>query len=272
MSPLLDVTFGPEEFMAAWCFLIASFLFTKTCQYIYSEIKPRWGLYFWSALATSVGEWGCTWSALLQSFALVPDQTLSVTLGLAWLLMGTGNSMLLYSRLHLATASGHSLLWKKRGTAAIISASLLYTQLPAAWKLVTSDWKAKTFSSISESPFQAHERAQTTAMVAQETFILVLFMHGLYQSWKLAGRNEDQWVRQENVSGIQYFAFVLTIDLAVLVTEYIPVFRMLTATKSLIYFMKLFYLVIILNDSLETTQTTNLTHQSILKRRKAESL
>ncbi|KAK6819398.1 integral membrane protein [Apiospora arundinis] len=260
MSPLLDATFGPEEFMAAWCFLIASFLFTKTCQYIYSEIKPRWGLYFWSALATSVG----------NGAAL--DQTLSVTLGLAWLLMGTGNSMLLYSRLHLATASGHSLLWKKRGTAAIISASLLYTQLPAAWKLVTSDWKAKTFSSISESPFQAHERAQTTAMVAQETFILVLFMHGLYQSWKLAGRNEDQWVRQENVSGIQYFAFVLTIDLAVLVTEYIPVFRMLTATKSLIYFMKLFYLVIILNDGLETTQTTNLTHQSILKRRKAESL
>ncbi|KAK8092423.1 uncharacterized protein PG998_014908 [Apiospora kogelbergensis] len=261
MPTLLDAGLTSEQLMAAWCFLITSFMSVKTCQYACSDIKPCRGLYFWSSMAASLGVWSYSLSSLLQSFALVSTEVLSLIMGVAWIIMGTGNSLLLHSRVHLAITS----ISPRRtyATAASILASLLLVQLPASWNLATA-------GSMPEDTFQVHEITQVTALVGQEALIMGVFAHGLYQSWKLASEDADQWVRDENRNLIQYLSFVFAIDVMVLVAEHTAGFRMLTVTKSLIYSLKIFYLVIILNDSAESVHDTNLMYRSRLKRQEED--
>jgi hypothetical protein len=127
--------------------------------------KRRQGLYFWSLF---IATWGIalnTTGFILNFFNIMLSIWISTTLSIiGWIFMVTGQSTVLYSRLHLVLYDNT----KRRGVLALIITNAFVCHLPVAilfWGVSSSH--PATF----RRPYEIYERVQLTIFALQEMLI-----------------------------------------------------------------------------------------------------
>src|SRR5882757_1708553 len=107
----IDVTL-PIAMTIAGFFTLAVFNVVEINFWIFATFQRRVGVYFWSLLIAS---WGIVFHAvgfLLKFFRLYTNEYVNVGLiVIGWYAMVTGQSIVLYSRLHLIVRDGRKIRW-----------------------------------------------------------------------------------------------------------------------------------------------------------------
>lgn len=219
--------------------VIAGFFAVSVYNFIYINIKifltfkRRRGLYFWSLVVAS---WGIPVHAtgfLLKFFKLggpKPMALLFITIG--WYCMVTGQSMVLYSRLHLVMADARKLRWVL--IMIIVNFFLLHGVMTVIFFGANSS-NPEPFV----KPFMIYEKLQLTGFVLQEFIISGLY---IYKAWDMLRPAFDDWswkARKIMFHLIAVNVVIVIMDITLLGTEYANQYEIQTTYKSALYSIKL---------------------------------
>lgn len=215
---------------------------------ILSTFKRPKGLYFYSFL---VATWGIAFNAvgyLLKHLALTSNAHLYATLILiGWCTMITGQSVVLYSRLHLVMHNKKKL----RAVLIMIITNAVWLHIPVIVLVYGSNSNnPKPF----EKPYAIYEKLQLTVFVIQE-----LIISGIYV-WETT-----RMLRMERTIGnggtlrvmnhlIYVNILVILLDFTILGLEFANLYDIQTAWKPLVYSVKLKLEFSILNRLIELTR------------------
>ena len=192
----------------------------------------RWnGLYFWSLLVSGcLGVFPYSLGFLLKFFTHT-NSTLCVTLlTLGWWCMVTGQSMVLYSRLHLILRDERVL----RRVLAMIWVNVLLLHVPTT--VLTYGSNAQERSPRMVRGYKILEKIQMTGFTIQESIISTLYivatLHLLRLGWN---RNRRKIMHQLVVINV----LMLIMDLVLLGLEYASRYSIQITLKGAIYSVKL---------------------------------
>ncbi|KAM5349282.1 hypothetical protein ACJ41O_005789 [Fusarium nematophilum] len=235
--------------------IVASFLSTALYNFIelnfiiLTTFKRRHGLYFWSFV---VATWGIPPYAigfLLKNFLPRMNSYVYVTLiVVGWWSLVTGQSMVLYSRLHL-------ILQKPTWLRAvlymiIIDAIICYvptTVMVYGANSATPDPFVK--------PYSIYEKVQVTIFFLQEIVISLLYIFASAKLWRFAavtGRDSSREIMRHLI-GVSLLVVIL--DITILAFEYADLYYLQTSYKGLAYSVKLKLEFSILNRLVDVTQS-----------------
>jgi hypothetical protein len=212
---------------------------------IFSTFKRRSGLYFWSMLVA-------TWSIVPYSlgftfkfFEVMKPSMILVTIAFSgWCFMVTGQSLVLYSRLHLVVRNEKILRW------------VLYMIILDA---IICDVPVGVFAygsySANPTPFVAlysiYEKVQVTIFFLQECIISGLYVFEtvriLRDSVNIRGTSPHKFMKHL----IYMNVFIIVFDLTLLSTEYAGYYNIQTTYKASLYSIKLKIEFRILNQLLD---------------------
>lgn len=242
--------------------MVIAALFALSC-YIVLEIfistlttfRRRRGLYFWSMLIATLGILLHSITGFLRYFSLAPNFPMCVLICIGWYAMVTGQSVVLYSRLHLV--SGHSNYPRLVLYMIIFNAFALH--IPTTILFLGSNSGVQNFV----APFNIYERVQLTGFSVQETIISSLYiwetLTGLRPLLMLKGSRGQRVIL--NVILVNTIAILL--DAALLTTEYTNHFDIQTTFKPLVYSIKLKMEFTVLNSLVAVINTNPTTMQEI---------
>ncbi|KAI2782978.1 hypothetical protein F4815DRAFT_461486 [Daldinia loculata] len=232
--------------LTVWCLLA---VFTSLPIWMTVELTAwvlyafeRWsGIYFWSVLATT---WGLTIRAVgfLLKFC-VPQANWILTYVLAevgWVMMVTGFSIVLWSRLHLVISPGTPIL--RIVLAMIIIDGFLFHVPTVIFQYFMSN--AATHEKY--LPYMnVMERVQVLAFSVQEAIISSIYIWGTMQMFKLS----------LNAKAKNTLAFLIIVqvavvlaDIPVIVLDYCNYFTLKAVIHSFIYAFKLQIEFVVLNE------------------------
>ncbi|RAL09348.1 uncharacterized protein BO97DRAFT_472420 [Aspergillus homomorphus CBS 101889] len=190
------------------------------------------GLYFWSLLiSTGLGIIPQSLGLLLKYFKLAPIW-LSVTLTtFGWAIMVTGQSVVLYSRLHLVVRSQLIL----RGVLAMIVIDAIILQIP---QIVLSYGVVSNDGARYMGLYVIWEKLQMTGFFVQEIIISAIF---LVQTVRLLNMYPN---RSKRRSHIMYQLLIINtaiilMDISLLVLEYLDIYIIQVSLKTFFYTIKL---------------------------------
>lgn len=197
----------------------------------FTTFNRRRGLYFWSMLIATWGTLLHAISGFLRYFALAPNFAMCVLICIGWFAMVTGQSVVLYSRLHLVTS--HSRYLRFVLYMIIFDACALH--IPTTILFLGSNHGVTGFI----APFNIYERIQLTGFSVQETIISSLYiwetLTGLRPVLALKGPRGQRVIM--NVILVNVISILL--DAALLALEYSDHFDIQTTFKPLVYSLKL---------------------------------
>ena len=200
---------------------------------IFLTFKRRKGLYFWSLVVAS---WGIPVHAtgfLLKFFNLGAPKALPlIFVIIGWYCMVTGQSMVLYSRLHLVEPDVRKARWIL--IMIIVDFFLLH--------VVTTVLFFGSNSSNPEpfvKPYNIYEKIQVTGFALQESIISGLY---IYKAWDMLKPALDDWgkrARKIMLHLITVNIVIIIMDITLLGTEYANQYEIQTTYKSALYSIKL---------------------------------
>ncbi|KAJ5692822.1 integral membrane protein [Penicillium macrosclerotiorum] len=249
-------------------YIVASFLSVALYNVIeltitlFLTFKRRRGLYFWSFF---VATWGIAIYAvgfILKDFGLATSISyFYVTLiVVGWCMMVTGQSLVLYSRLHLVV---HSRLILRLVLGMIITNAIIL-HIPTI--VLCYGANSPSFSRF-ETPYSVYEKIQVSIFFVQETIISYIYIH---ETRKLL-RCEREFVELNGDSGKRLLLFlilinvtVIILDIFILVLEYVGRYTSQTAVKGFIYSVKLKLEFTILNRLVEFVQRSRCSVSSLV--------
>ncbi|RAK81444.1 uncharacterized protein BO72DRAFT_368850 [Aspergillus fijiensis CBS 313.89] len=191
------------------------------------------GLYFWSLLiSTSLGIVPQSLGLLLKYFKLAPIY-LSVTLTtFGWAIMVTGQSVVLYSRLHLVVRNAAIL----RSVLTMIVVDAVIIQIPHivfSYGVIADD-SGSRYMRI----YTIWEKLQMTVFFTQEVIISAIF---LVQTVRLLtlypNRSKRRSLIMYQLLGIN--AAIILMDISLLVLEYLNIYIIQVSLKTFFYTIKL---------------------------------
>ncbi|KAJ5982843.1 hypothetical protein N7481_004942 [Penicillium waksmanii] len=198
---------------------------------IFTTFKRRHGLYFWSMLIATFGILVHAISVFLRYFALAPNFPMCVLICIGWYAMVNGQSVVLFSRLHLVTTYGQYSRW----VLYMIIFNFCALQIPTTILFLGSNRGVDSFVDT----FNIYERIQLTGLSVQETIISALYiwetMTSLRPVLALKGPNGQKAIT--NLVIINITAVLL--DASLLATEYTNNFDVQTTYKPVVYGIKL---------------------------------
>ncbi|OQE20162.1 hypothetical protein PENFLA_c017G10875 [Penicillium flavigenum] len=227
---------GPINVSRAMAMLIAAF-FAISCYNvfeitisIFTIFRCYRGLYFWSML---VATWGILLHAIsvfLRFFALAPNFPMCVVICIGWYAMVTGQSVVLYSRLHLVTVDA-----RRRWVLYMIVSNFFTMHVPVTILFLGSNAGVSSFL----QPFNIYERIQLAVFSAQEIIISGLYiwetMTCLRPVLTMKGRAGNRVI----VNLIFVNTIVVLLDASLLATQYTNNFDVQTTYKTVVYSVKL---------------------------------
>ncbi|RFU28005.1 hypothetical protein B7463_g8325, partial [Scytalidium lignicola] len=250
---------GPVAQVVTVAFLSIAFYNVVELNFIiFATFKKYSGLYFWSFV---IATWGIAFHStglLIKNLLLCTIPGIYVTLmAVGWPTMITGQSLVLYSRLHLVLSNRTCL----RFVLGMIIFDAIIFQPPAIFLVYAAEL------SYLESYLKAYaiyERFQITIFFIQEFTISSLY---IWETVKL--RRLESSIR---VNGTAYRimvhllivnVIVILLDVTILALEYAGIYNIQTAWKPLMYSVKLKLEFSILNKLVElANKPTNLTEMS----------
>ena len=195
----------------------------------------RWrGLYFWSLL---IATWGIAINSLgyiLKFFQVTPYTHFSVTLIiLGWTSMVTGQSLVLYSRLHLVMHSARKL----RFVLLLILTNILTCHIPIIVLVYCVNTPHPSPSLI--YIYEIYESVQLTVFALQEIFISALYIYHAFQmlSPALTLRAQSKKTAMRHLVYVNCALIVL--DVAVVGLQYAGLYEVQTSLKPAVYGVKL---------------------------------
>ncbi|KAJ5738111.1 hypothetical protein N7493_001266 [Penicillium malachiteum] len=213
----------------------------------FTTFNRRRGLYFWSMLIATWGTLLHALSGFLRYFALAPNFPMSVLICIGWYAMVTGQSVVLYSRLHLVTSHYRYLrfvLWM-----IIIDACIFH--IPTTILFLGSNHGVTSFI----TPFNIYERVQLTGFSVQETLISALYIWETVTELRpvlaLKGHRGQRVIF--NIILVNVIAILL--DASLLALEYTDHFDIQTTFKPLVYSLKLKMEFTVLNSLVAVIRT-----------------
>lgn len=227
---------------------VAFYNFLELEVLILSTFKRRRGLYFWSF---NIATWGVAFNAtgyLLKHLELSTQPHLYATLILiGWCTMITGQSVVLYSRLHLVLHNRKRL----RAVLIMIVTNALWLHIPVIILVYGANSNNPT---PFEKPYSIYEKIQLSVFFVQELIISGLYV---YETTKLL-RLEKTIGNGGTLQVMNHLIFVnilvILLDFSILGLEFANQYEIQTAWKPLVYSVKLKLEFSILNRLVELTK------------------
>ncbi|PLN84728.1 hypothetical protein BDW42DRAFT_191338 [Aspergillus taichungensis] len=226
------VTYGVTAFVSISLYNVLELTFLLLITF-----KHRSGLYFWSFF---VSTWG---TALYAIGFLLRDFNMSSNLSylfmtlivIGWVAMVTGQSLVLFSRLHLLVR--HRLVL--RCVLAMIIVDAIILQIPTiVFFYGTNSPKFPQFATV----YAIYERIQVTLFFVQETIISGIY---IYATWKMM-YSEGSFNEVHGEIGrrmLQHLVYVniivILLGIAVVVLAFVGRYASQTAARGFIYSVKL---------------------------------
>lgn len=189
------------------------------------------GLYFWSLLVSStVGVCLHALGFMLKFFNLTATWVFLVVLTVGWYCMVTGQSVVLYSRLHLIVRNPNVL--QRVLYMIIIDALILH--VPTTVLTFASNYHSD--NKTVEKAYDVMEKLQMTGFCLQE-FVL----SGLYiaEAMSLLRISREPGSRKVMYQLLSINFIIIAMDIALLVVEYLNYYVIETTLKSTVYSIKL---------------------------------
>jgi hypothetical protein len=190
------------------------------------------GLYFWSLLVSAfVGVIPYALGFLLKYFALTPALWLSITLiTVGWYAMVTGQSIVLYSRLHLVLRNPKVL--QRVLIMIIIDAIVLH--IPTT--VLTYGSNLSSYNGKIIRGYDVMEKIQMTGFCLQEFTLSGLY---IYETAKMLKLNPDPGSRKIMYQLLSLNLLIIFMDVGLLTVEYLNYYIIETTLKGAVYSVKL---------------------------------
>ncbi|KAI0597153.1 hypothetical protein F4775DRAFT_561715 [Biscogniauxia sp. FL1348] len=250
-GPVLDVVSLPIAMLIAGFLAIACYNSVEIYIFILRTFRRRNGLYFWSMLAANSGIPLHSVSSLLRYFSLAPNTPMTVLVVLGWWLMVTGQSVVLYSRLHLVVGEPRKL----RYVAAMIAAVFITLQLPTSVLFIATNAMNLKDGNPLVSTFNVFEKTQLAVFTLQESIISGLYVYEASTALKHMEVIKGRKVRMLFRELVALFILVVVLDITLMTTEYTNHFLIQTTYKPLVYSIKLKVEALVLNDLVTLLQS-----------------
>ncbi|KAJ5279092.1 hypothetical protein N7478_004464 [Penicillium angulare] len=190
------------------------------------------GLYFWSLLiSSSIGLVPYSLGFLLKFFNLTSATWFSVTLlTIGWWCMVTGQSFVLYSRLHLVISNQRIL----RRVLAMIMINAVILHIPTT--VLTFGTNLAEPREIYVHGYNIMEKIQMTGFCIQEFIISGLY---IWETVRMLRLDPDRTKRKIQWQLIIINTIIIILDLGLLVAEFMNYYIMETMLKGTVYSIKL---------------------------------
>lgn len=230
---------------------------------LFLTFKRRSGLYFWSFLAATSGIAIYSIGFILKDFNLATSiPSFYVTLiVVGWCMMVTGQSMVLYSRLHLIMQNRLML----RFVLGMIIIDAIILHIPTI--VLCYGANSPLFPRFTV-PYAVYEKVQLSVFFVQESIISSLY---LYETCKLL-RSEGTVSEVHSEAGqrlllhlIYMNVIVVGLDISILVLEFAGEYASQTAIKGFIYSVKLKLEFNILNRLVEFVQRLDSSNSGLIE-------
>ncbi|KAL1877495.1 hypothetical protein Daus18300_002482 [Diaporthe australafricana] len=215
---------------------------------IFTSFKRRSGLYFWSIL---IATWGIAFNGtgyLLLHLTLITEATVIATLILiGWCAMITGQSVVLYSRLHIVMHHQKRL----RLVLYMIIANATWLHVPVIVLVYgVNSANPEPF----RKPYEIFEKIQLSVFFVQEIIISALYVWETTNRLRLEKSIGDMRTRKVMNHLIWVNVLVVFLDVSILALEFTNLFEIQTAWKPLVYSVKLKLEFSILNQLVNLTR------------------
>ncbi|RYO96740.1 hypothetical protein DL764_007405 [Monosporascus ibericus] len=209
---------------------------------LFSFFERKSGLYFWSFFLATWGIFFHTLGFLTYIFGIIKSAPGWMAIAIVgWIPMVTGQSLVLYSRLHLV--EGNRLVL--RLVLGMIITNFFICHIPT---IIISYGRALAADSAPyDAAYTVYEKVQMTMFATQEVIISSLYLWNLYKSrhklGALHGAQVGKTLRHLAIVNV----VVIMLDVLVLVLEYIGLYNMQNVIKGAVYSIKLKLEFIVLN-------------------------
>ncbi|KAK0738657.1 hypothetical protein B0T18DRAFT_422531 [Schizothecium vesticola] len=220
---------------------------------ILATFKRRSGLYFWSFV---VAAWGIAPYAvgfLLKALQVMSTTWVYVTLiVIGWCAMVSGQSVVLYSRLHLVMLSDRRL----RMILTMIIVDGIICHIPIIVMVYGANSPNPQPYIV---PYSVYEKVQVTIFFIQEVIISGCYIYETTRLIRISREVRDRdGTRSLMAHLILVNIFIVMVDITILALEYAGLYDLQTAYKALVYSVKLKLEFSILNRLVElSTRSTN---------------
>lgn len=219
---------------------------------ILGTFRRRNTLYFWSLI---IATWGIALNAvgyLLEHLQLVSNAYIcSVLICVGWVCMVTGQSVVLYSRLHLVMTDDR----RRRAVLYMIIFDAITMHVPVIVLVFGSN---SNKSDMFLRPYMIYEKLQLSVFFIQECIISGLYV---WETIKLLRYTKDirgkRGARRVMSHLILVNIVVIVLDISVLALEYSNYYELQTGYKPLVYSIKLKMELVILNRLVELTRQSS---------------
>ncbi|KAI8716433.1 hypothetical protein NCS52_00937100 [Fusarium sp. LHS14.1] len=216
--------------------------------HILTSFKKRRGLYFWSFV---IATWGIAFNAtgyLFKHLGVVEQPHVYSTLILiGWCAMITGQSVVLYSRLHIVM---HNQKWLRLVLYMII-VNALWLHLPIIVLVYGSN---SNNSGPFVKPYEVFEKIQLSVFFVQELIISGLYVWETTKRLNLEKSIGNTRTRTVMNHLVYVNVIVIILDITILALEFANLYSIQTAWKPLVYSIKLKLEFSILNRLVELTR------------------
>ncbi|KAH7142652.1 hypothetical protein B0J13DRAFT_526107 [Dactylonectria estremocensis] len=218
---------------------------------ILTTFKKRNSLYFWSFLVATNGIVPHAIGFLLKNVLFSDNFMLFITLiSVGWVMMVTGQSLVLYSRLHL-------ILWNRfyrRLVLAMIITNALILHVPIIILMYGSN---SSHTNPFVHPYAVYEKIQVTIFFLQEVIISTIYIKTCFSFFDTQVALHGNSVRRMCKHLLVVNVIIIFLDIPILVLEYTDLYDFQTAYKALVYSVKLKLEFNILNRLVEMSHGNN---------------
>ncbi|CAG7558005.1 unnamed protein product [Fusarium equiseti] len=219
--------------------------------YIFSSFKKRSGLYFWSFV---IATWGIAFNGtgyLILHLSLSDQRYLYSTLILiGWCTMITGQSVVLYSRLHIVMHNQRRL----RMVLIMITVNAVWLHVPV---IILVYGIGSSNPTPFQKPYEVFEKIQLSIFFVQELIISGFYVWETTKRLRLEKSIGNTKTKMVLNHLIIVNVLVILLDVSILALEFANLFDIQTAWKPLVYSVKLKLEFSILNRLVELTRGRN---------------
>ncbi|KAM0551924.1 hypothetical protein ACHAPJ_008263 [Fusarium lateritium] len=212
---------------------------------IFTTFKRRHGLYFWSLLLTTLGVLPYTFGWLLGFLDLFGNYLSKAIQAVGWIMLISGQSVVLYSRLHLVVSDikiQRAVLWM-----IIINGTVWHTTQTVLQFTIGPSVDGSNPSRA----FSAVEKTHMTCFCVQEFIISGLYLWGTIDILKTSLGNKRKVMWQLLVINL----IIVVMDIALLVIIYQGFFTIEQGVKLVVYSIKLKLEFAVLGKLVEVAQS-----------------
>jgi hypothetical protein len=200
---------------------------------IFSTFKRRTGLYFWSFIVATWGIAPHTIGFMIKFFNITSTNYLPVTLvAIGWVAMVTGQSVVLYSRLHIVVQNTQRLRWVLY---MIIFNAIVFHTPVIILAYGTNSHNPSPFLKI----YLIYDKVQIAVFFIQESIISILYIYETIVLLRPGGEFKTGRLRQLLVHLFIVNFVVLLLEITLLGVQYSGYYEIQTTLKPAVYSVKL---------------------------------